>query len=39
MARTENRVAVYLANVARKLELDGMREPAVLAGTLLYPDD
>lgn len=34
---SENTVRVHLANVARKLELDGMRELAALAGVLFYP--
>lgn len=36
---SENTVRVHLANVARKLELDGMRELAALAGLLFYPAD
>lgn len=36
---SENTVRVHLANVARKLELDGMRELAALAGVLFYPTD
>lgn len=36
---SENTVRVHLANVARKLELDGMRELAALAGLLFYPSD
>ena len=36
---SENTVRVHLSNVARKLELDGMRELAALAGMLFYPDD
>ncbi len=39
MLMSENTVRVHLANVARKLELDGMRELAVLAGLLFYPTD
>lgn len=35
----ENTVRVHLSNVARKLELDGMRELAALAGLLFYPAD
>jgi len=35
----ENTVRVHLSNVARKLELDGMRELAALAGLLFYPSD
>ena len=35
----ENTVRVHLSNVARKLELDGMRELAALAGMLFYPSD
>lgn len=34
---SENTVRVHLSNVARKLELDGMRELAALAGLLFYP--
>ncbi|QJU59892.1 LuxR family transcriptional regulator [Sphingomonas sp. AP4-R1] len=33
----ENTVRVHLSNVCRKLELDGMRELAALAGLLFYP--
>jgi DNA-binding NarL/FixJ family response regulator len=33
----ENTVRVHLSNVTRKLELDGMRELAALAGLLFYP--
>lgn len=36
---SENTVRVHLTNVARKLELDGMRELAALAGLLFYPSD
>lgn len=36
---SENTVRVHLSNVARKLELDGMRELAALAGLLFYPSD
>lgn len=36
---SENTVRVHLTNVSRKLELDGMRELAALAGMLFYPDD
>jgi DNA-binding NarL/FixJ family response regulator len=39
MLMAENTVRVHLSNVARKLELDGMRELAALAGMLFYPDD
>ena len=35
----ENTVRVHLSNVCRKLELDGMRELAALAGLLFYPAD
>lgn len=35
----ENTVRVHLSNVSRKLELDGMRELAALAGLLFYPAD
>ncbi|PZN94081.1 MAG: LuxR family transcriptional regulator [Alphaproteobacteria bacterium] len=35
----ENTVRVHFANVCRKLELDGMRELAALAGLLFYPSD
>lgn len=35
----ENTVRVHLNNAARKLELDGMRELAALAGMLFYPLD
>lgn len=35
----ENTVRVHLSNVTRKLELDGMRELAALAGMLFYPSD
>ena len=34
---SENTVRVHLMNVSRKLELDGMRELAALAGLLFYP--
>lgn len=37
MLISENTVRVHLSNVARKLELDGMRELAALAGMLFYP--
>lgn len=33
----ENTVRVHFSNVCRKLELDGMRELAALAGLLFYP--
>ena len=36
---SENTVRVHLSNVCRKLELDGMRELAALAGLLFYPSD
>jgi DNA-binding NarL/FixJ family response regulator len=36
---SENTVRVHLSNVSRKLELDGMRELAALAGLLFYPSD
>ncbi|MGY4397525.1 DNA-binding NarL/FixJ family response regulator [Sphingomonas sp. UYAg733] len=36
---SENTVRVHLSNVARKLELDGMRELAALAGMLFYSAD
>lgn len=36
---SDNTVRVHLSNVARKLELDGMRELAALAGLLFYPSD
>ena len=36
---SDNTVRVHLSNVARKLELDGMRELAALAGLLFYPAD
>ena len=36
---SDNTVRVHLSNVARKLELDGMREVAALAGLLFYPAD
>ena len=36
---SDNTVRVHLSNVARKLELDGMRELAALAGMLFYPAD
>jgi DNA-binding NarL/FixJ family response regulator len=36
---SENTVRVHLSNVARKLELDGMRELAALAGLLFYPSE
>lgn len=36
---SENTVRVHMANVCRKLELDGMRELAALAGLLFYPAD
>lgn len=35
----ENTVRVHMSNVCRKLELDGMRELAALAGLLFYPAD
>lgn len=35
----ENTVRVHFANVCKKLELDGMRELAALAGLLFYPAD
>lgn len=35
----ENTVRVHFSNVCRKLELDGMRELAALAGLLFYPAD
>lgn len=35
----ENTVRVHFANICRKLELDGMRELAALAGLLFYPAD
>lgn len=34
---SDNTVRVHLTNVAKKLELDGMRELAALAGLLFYP--
>lgn len=34
---SENTVRVHMSNVCRKLELDGMRELAALAGLLFYP--
>jgi len=36
---SENTVRVHLSNVCRKLDLDGMRELAALAGLLFYPSD
>lgn len=39
MLMAENTVRVHLSNVSRKLELDGMRELAALAGMLFYPAD
>lgn len=36
---SENTVRVHLGNICRKLELDGMRELAALAGVLFYPTD
>lgn len=36
---SENTVRVHFGNVCRKLELDGMRELAALAGLLFYPAD
>ncbi|MEG3175321.1 LuxR C-terminal-related transcriptional regulator [Sphingomonas sp. RB3P16] len=39
MLISENTVRVHLSNVSRKLELDGMRELAALAGMLFYPAD
>jgi DNA-binding NarL/FixJ family response regulator len=36
---SENTVRVHLANITRKLELDGMRELGALAGLLFYPVD
>lgn len=39
MLISENTVRVHLSNVCRKLELDGMRELAALAGMLFYPAD
>ena len=39
MLMAENTVRVHLSNVAKKLELDGARELAALAGMLFYPDD
>ena len=39
MLMAENTVRVHLSNVAKKLELDGMRELASLAGLLFYPAD
>lgn len=36
---SENTVRVHLNNICRKLELDGMRELAALAGLLFYPAD
>ncbi|WP_375286115.1 LuxR C-terminal-related transcriptional regulator [Sphingomonas sp.] len=36
---SDNTVRVHLSNVCRKLELDGMRELAALAGLLFYPAD
>ena len=39
MLISENTVRVHLGNVCRKLELDGMRELAALAGMLFYPAD
>lgn len=34
---SENTVRVHLANITRKLDLDGMRELGALAGLLFYP--
>jgi DNA-binding NarL/FixJ family response regulator len=39
MLVSENTVRVHLSNVCRKLDLDGMRELAALAGLLFYPAD
>ncbi|WP_245841837.1 LuxR C-terminal-related transcriptional regulator [Sphingomonas lenta] len=39
MLMSENTVRVHLSNVTKKLELDGMRELAALAGLLFYPAD
>lgn len=39
MLMAENTVRVHLSNVARKLDLDGMRELAALAGMLFYPSE
>lgn len=39
MLMSENTVRVHLTNVCKKLELDGMRELAALAGLLFYPAD
>lgn len=39
MLMSENTVRVHLSNVCKKLELDGMRELAALAGLLFYPAD
>lgn len=36
---SENTIRVHFGNVCRKLELDGMRELAVLSGLLFYPSD
>ena len=36
---SDNTVRVHFSNVCRKLELDGMRELAALAGLLFYPAD
>ena len=36
---SDNTVRVHTNNVVRKLELDGMRELAALAGLLFYPVD
>jgi DNA-binding NarL/FixJ family response regulator len=36
---SENTVRAHFSNVVRKLELDGMREVAALAGLLFYPVD
>jgi DNA-binding NarL/FixJ family response regulator len=36
---SENTVRVHLANICRKLELDGMRELSALAGVLFYSTD
>lgn len=36
---SENTVRVHFGNICRKLELDGMRELAALAGILFYPID
>lgn len=39
MLMSENTVRVHLSNVCKKLDLDGMRELAALAGLLFYPAD